>query len=79
MREDQPKASNLVPASEPKIRSKGFAVPVSEWNARHPVLAVVIVSLLAVAINCYPIIFCGKSRQIQPVEAEPQGRAITGS
>jgi hypothetical protein len=61
MRQDQPKASYPVSASELKIRSNGFAVQVSEWNARHPVLAVVIVSLLAVVINCYPIIFCGRS------------------
>jgi hypothetical protein len=33
----------------------------SEWSAKHPVLAIVFVSALAVAINCYPIIFCGKS------------------
>ena len=61
MRQDRPKASDPVTASEPKIRSKGFAAQVSERNARHPVLAVVIVSLLAVVINCYPIIFCGRS------------------
>ncbi len=34
---------------------------VSEWNASHPVLAIIIVSLLAVVINGYPIIFCGRS------------------
>jgi hypothetical protein len=61
MRQDQPKASDPVTASEPKIRSKGFAAQVSEWNASHPVMAVVLVSLLAVVINCYPIIFCGRS------------------
>ncbi len=33
----------------------------SEWNVRHPVLAIVLVSLLAVVINCHPIIFSGKS------------------
>ena len=61
MRQDQPKASDPVSASEPKIRSKGFAVQVSGWNAKHPVLAVVFVSLLAVVVNCYPVIFCGRS------------------
>ncbi len=34
---------------------------VSGWNASHPVLAVMLVSFLAVVINCYPIIFCGRS------------------
>ena len=28
---------------------------------RHPVLAIALVSLLAVVVNCYPIIFCGRS------------------
>ena len=37
-----------------------------EWNARRPVLMVVMVSLLAVVINCYPIIFCGRS-YVSPV------------
>jgi hypothetical protein len=32
-----------------------------EWAAQHPVLAIVAVSLAAIAVNCYPIIFCGKS------------------
>ncbi len=61
MKHDQPKASDPVSAPEPKIRSKGFAAQVLEWNASHPVLAVVLVSLLAVVINCYPILFCGRS------------------
>ena len=29
--------------------------------ARHPVLSIILVSLAAVALNCFPIIFCGKS------------------
>src|SRR5690242_1953066 len=33
----------------------------SQWVARHPVLAIVLVSFLALVINCYPIFFCGKS------------------
>ncbi len=61
MKHGQSKASDPVSAPEPQIRSKGFAAQVSEWNASHPVLAVVLVSLLAVVINCYPILFCGRS------------------
>jgi hypothetical protein len=33
----------------------------SQWSARHPVLAILLVSAIAMAINCYPVIFCGKS------------------
>jgi len=35
--------------------------PVSAWSAQHPVLAIGFVSLLAVVVNCYPVVFCGKS------------------
>ena len=31
------------------------------WLSRHPVSTIVLVSLLAVVVNCYPIIFGGKS------------------
>ena len=34
---------------------------VLKFNAGHPVLSILLVSLLAVVINCYPVIFCGKS------------------
>ena len=34
---------------------------IANWLSRHPVSAIVLVSLLAVVINCYPVIFCGKS------------------
>jgi len=47
--------------SESKIPPTGFMIRISAWNASHPVLAIVLVALLAVAINCHPIIFCGKS------------------
>ena len=46
-------------ASEPKAR--GLASWILRQGARHPVLAIAFVSLLAVFINCYPVIFCGKS------------------
>ena len=41
--------------------SRGLTGQFSEWSARRPVLAIVLVSLLAVIINCYPVIFCGRS------------------
>jgi hypothetical protein len=46
---------------EPQTRQPGLAKQVSEWIARHAVLAIMLVSLLAVVINCYPVIFCGRS------------------
>jgi hypothetical protein len=46
---------------ETKTRQRGLAKQASEWNAQHPVLAILLVSLLAVVINCYPVIFCGRS------------------
>ena len=58
---DQTEASKPVPDLDAKDRKLGFIKRLSEWNARHPVLAIILVSLLAVAINCYPIIFCGRS------------------
>ncbi len=61
MRQDQPKASSPESAAESIPGPKGLAARVSEWSARHPVLAVMLVSLVAVVINCYPIIFCGRS------------------
>lgn len=61
MSQNEPFNSLGVPASESKVRPAGLAAKVSEWNACHPVLAIALVSLLAVAVNCYPVIFCGKS------------------
>jgi len=58
---NQTNASEPVPELDPKTRKPGFAQQVSRWNARHPVLAILLVSLLAVVINCYPILFCGRS------------------
>ncbi len=39
----------------------GPATYLAKWNANHPVLSIVLVSLIAVIVNCYPIIFFGKS------------------
>jgi hypothetical protein len=33
----------------------------SGWLTQHPVRGILLVSLLAVVINCYPVIFCGRS------------------
>lgn len=44
-----------------KAGRAGVVTRCAAWSARHPVLSIVLVSLLAVVINCYPVIFCGKS------------------
>jgi hypothetical protein len=54
MKSDQTKVSSLAPISEIRPR-------ISAWSMRRPVLVIVFVSLLAVIINCYPVIFCGRS------------------
>ena len=59
MKLDQTKA--FKPASSSESKGMGFVNRVSEWSAEHPILAIMLVSLLAVLINCYPIVFCGKS------------------
>jgi hypothetical protein len=59
MKFDQTKTFELPPASESKTHR--LANQLSIWGAQHPVLAILVVSLLAVLINCYPILFCGKS------------------
>jgi hypothetical protein len=46
---------------ETKPQNSGFTARLSRWNARHPILALAMVSLLAVVINCHPVIFCGRS------------------
>jgi hypothetical protein len=66
MSSDHPIVPQPVPAAESKPPPKGFAAQVSEWHARHPVLAIWLVSLLAVASNCFPVVFCGKS-YVSPV------------
>jgi hypothetical protein len=59
MKLDQTKAFEPAPPSE--SFGARFADRISKWSARHPILAIVLVSLLTVVINCYPVIFCGKS------------------
>ncbi|MGA2029551.1 MAG: hypothetical protein ABSG87_05730 [Verrucomicrobiota bacterium] len=58
-----PQTDVSIPAStsESKAVSKGFAKLLSDWNVKHPVWTIVFVSLLAVVINCYPIVFCDES------------------
>jgi hypothetical protein len=43
------------------LKAAPFFRRLSEWASRHPVAAIVLVSLLAVTVNCYPVIFFGKS------------------
>jgi hypothetical protein len=52
-----------MPRAEMKSDQNKISVSarISEWSGRHPVLAIVFVALLALVVNCYPVIFCGKS------------------
>ncbi len=61
MKLDQTNAVKPAPFGEADGPATGLAGGILEWSARHPALAIVLVSLLAVVVNCYPIIFCGKS------------------
>ena len=49
------------PDLEPVRRPSGLGERMSGWAAQHPVLGIMFVSLLAVVLNCYPIVFCGRS------------------
>jgi hypothetical protein len=48
-------------ASPSGYQGTGFVNRLFAWSRRHPVLAILLVSLMAVAVNCYPVIFCGRS------------------
>jgi hypothetical protein len=61
MQQGLPITSNGGVSSESKIRPKEPAVMVLNWIKQRPILAILLVSLLAVVVNCYPVIFCGKS------------------
>ncbi len=61
MSPDPPIVSTPAPVLESKIRTKGILSRVLEWHVRHPVAAIVFTALLAVGINCHPVIFSGKS------------------
>jgi hypothetical protein len=61
MKSDQTNAVKPATPGEADGPATGLAVRILEWSARHPALAIVLVSLLAVIVNCYPVIFCGKS------------------
>ncbi len=39
----------------------GAVARFAAWSAARPFLSIVLISLLAVIINCYPVIFCGRS------------------
>lgn len=49
------------PALEPEPLKTGLANWIFGRALQHPMLAIWLVSLLAVIINCYPVIFCGRS------------------
>lgn len=64
----------LKQAFEPQSPAQGQTdrgtLPLLEWTARRPVLAIVLVSLVATVMSCYPVIFCGKS-YVSPARGLP--------
>jgi hypothetical protein len=61
MKPDPAEFSDPTSILKSEAQADGLAARISAWSARHPILAIAFVSLLAVIINCYPVIFCGKS------------------
>src|SRR5580658_4479956 len=61
MKSDQTNADNSASSRESAGQAAGFGGRILAWSALHPVMAIGIVSLLAVIVNCYPVVFCGKS------------------
>src|SRR5258708_23125712 len=57
----QPTAFQAVPASSVRARPARSVTRFKDWVSRHPVLTITLVSVIAVVVNCYPIIFCGRS------------------
>ena len=57
----QPTNTGEPSALDARAGRGGFIARFLTWQASHPILAIVLVSLLSVIINCYPVIFCGKS------------------
>lgn len=51
----------LEPESTAEPRFQGRLARLFRWSERFPVWAIVLVSLAAVIVSSYPIIFCGKS------------------
>lgn len=51
-------------------KSAALRAKLGEWTVRHPVLSILLVSLLAVAVNCYPIVFFGRS-YVSPTRGVP--------
>ncbi|HEX5399550.1 MAG TPA: hypothetical protein VFY06_10930, partial [Verrucomicrobiae bacterium] len=61
MKSDQTTVVQSASHQETDCQQSGFFWQIQAWSARHPALAIILVSLLAVIVNSYPVIFCGKS------------------
>ncbi|MBU6410826.1 MAG: hypothetical protein KGR98_10615, partial [Verrucomicrobia bacterium] len=56
-------SENLAAKPMPEIQAGNatLAGPISSWAARHPVLIIWAASALALTVNCFPVIFLGRS------------------
>jgi hypothetical protein len=61
-------ALEQIPAAEPQLQ--GGLARLLQWSQRFPISAVMLVSVVAVIISSYPIIFCGKS-YVSPAKGLP--------
>ena len=57
----EPTLLQAAPELRQRVRPGNAASRVKEWSLRHPVIVLALISLAAVTINCYPVIFCGRS------------------
>jgi hypothetical protein len=58
---DQIHAGSTAVFPKEALQGRGLPAQITKWMQPHPVLAILLVSLLAVCVNCYPVIFCGRS------------------
>lgn len=49
------------PVKRPPSGLQQLSMEASMWFVAHPIRAIFLASLLAVIVNCYPIVFCGRS------------------
>ncbi len=54
-------SDELQPVLGRQTSKPGFAGKIHVWSSQHPVLTILIIAVLAVILNNYPVVFCGRS------------------
>src|SRR5690242_4860636 len=57
----EPTALKVMYEPQARVRSETAGTLVKAWALRHPLLVLGLIAALAVIINCYPVIFAGRS------------------